>query len=79
MEIEKEPAFNWWVRQVLRKKSRLLSKLKSLYHKTNLKFGLDIPRSIEHAHRIDAANGNYFWRDAIKKEMTNVKFAFSLS
>ena len=46
IKIEKEPAFNWWLRQVLRKKSRLLSKLTSLYHKTNLKFGLEIPRSI---------------------------------
>jgi len=76
MGIDTEPAFNWWVSHTLRKKSRLLSKLKTLYHKTNLKFGLEVPRSIAHAHAIDSANGNHFWRDAIEKEMTNVKIAF---
>ena len=54
----------------------MISKLKSLYHKSNIKFGLEIPRSIEHTHKIDAAKGNHFWRDAIAKLMTNVKIAF---
>ena len=76
MEIEKEPVFNWWVRQVLRKKCRLIFKLKYLYHTTNIKFGLEIPRSIEHAHKTDTANGNHLWHDAIEKEMTNTKITF---
>ena len=65
--IYKDLAFNWWVPQTIRKKGRFLSKLKSLYHKTNLKFGLKVPRSIENAHKIDTANRNHFWCDTIAK------------
>jgi len=68
MGIDTEPVFNLWVSHTLRKKSRWLSKLKALYHKTSLKFGLEVPRSIAHAHVIDSANGNHFWRDAIGNE-----------
>ena len=40
MKIYNKPAFNWWVAHTLWRKSRLLSKLKAIYHKTNLKSGL---------------------------------------
>ena len=42
------------------------------------KFGIEIPRSVEHAYRLDERNGNTYWRDAIKKEMTNVIVAFDI-
>ena len=50
--------------------------MKAIYHKNNLKFGLVVPRSIQEAIKIDTANNNTFWRDAINKEMSNVKIAF---
>ena len=36
------------------------------------KYGIKIPRDVEHVHEIDARNGNTLWRDAHKKEMYNV-------
>ena len=68
MSFDTESVFDWWVKQTIRKESRILSKLKSLYHKTNLKLSLDIPRSVQHAHRIDAANGNHFGGTPLRKK-----------
>ena len=34
--------------------------------------------SVDHAYEIDKGNGNTLWRDAIKKEMTNVEIAFEV-
>ena len=48
-----------------------------LWKKTH-KYGVDIPRSVEHAYRIDNQNGNSYWRDAIKKGMTNVLTSFEI-
>ena len=76
MGIHNEPVFNWWVPHVLKKKARLVSKLKTIYHKNNLKFGIVVPRTIKEALALDRANNNHFWRIAIDKEMTNVKIAF---
>jgi hypothetical protein len=42
------------------------------------KYGIEVPTSVEHAYRIDTANGNTFWRDAIKLEMVNVGIAFEV-
>ena len=49
MRIHNEPAFLWWVPHILRKKSRFVSKVKSLMHKNNLKFGIVVPRNIKQA------------------------------
>jgi hypothetical protein len=40
------------------------------------KFAIEIPRSAEEAYKLDEKNGNTFWRDAIEKEMSNLKVAF---
>ena len=76
MKIDKEPAFLWWVPHTLRKKSRFLSKVKALLHKNNLKFGIEVPRNIKHALLLDKTNGDNTWRNAISKEISNVKVAF---
>ncbi len=76
MSIATEPAFNWWVPHTLGSKRCLLSKRKKLYHKSNIKLGLEVPCSIAHAQQIDKANANNFWCDVILKGRTNVKIAF---
>ena len=73
-----EPAFVWWVPYTLKKRDVILSAVKSRICKTTHKYGIEIPNSVEHAYQIDAKNGNTFWRDAIKKEMTNVGIAFEV-
>ena len=46
--------------------------------KTTHKYGIEIPRDVEHVHEIDARNGNILWRDALKKEMYNVGVVFEI-
>ena len=76
--IANEPAFAWWVPYTLRKRDVILAAVKSRIRKTTHKYGIEIPTSVEHAYRLDEKNGNTFWRDAIKKEMTNVGVAFEV-
>ena len=42
------------------------------------KYGVEIPRDVEHSYEINARNGNTLWRDALKKEMYNVGVAFEI-
>jgi hypothetical protein len=77
--IDHEPAFNWWVPQVLRLWKSIISlvkKQKMSYLKKNLKFGIEVPTLVDHALEIDKRNGNTLWADAIAKEMKDVHIAF---
>jgi hypothetical protein len=77
-KIDTEPAFNWWVPHVIKKREAIIKAVKS--RKTGVlrkshKFGIEIPTSVEHALRLDAQNGNTLWADAIAAEMKEVKVA----
>jgi len=72
--IANEPAFNWWVPKVIKRKERLINKVK--YWRTTHKFGIEIPKSVEEAYKIDRSTGTNHWTRAIEKEMTNVRVAF---
>jgi hypothetical protein len=76
-KIHKEPAFNWWVSKVLRKRDRLINKVNSRMTKVNLKFGIEVPSTYEEAIELDRKNGNTLWADSIKKEMDIVNIAFN--
>ena len=39
-DISDEPAFNWWVKDTLRKRDRIISKVKAKYWRTSHKFGI---------------------------------------
>ena len=43
-----------------------------------MKFGIEIPGTVEQAKELDRKNGNTLWSDAITKEMKNSKVAFEL-
>ena len=74
-----EPAFKWWIHKVLRRSKAMIAKLKTLpIRKGRMKFGILVPGTVEEALRLDAANNNTFWSDAIKKEMVNSRVAFEL-
>ena len=75
-KISKQPAFAWWCDQTLRHKKRIISKVKGKYWLRTHKFGIRVPHSVQEAYKIDAENGNSLWRDAIAKEMENVRPAF---
>lgn len=76
MGIAHEPAFAWWVPHVLKKRKRIISKLKSKYWERTHKYGVEIPKTVADAKRIDGKNGDTLWMDAIKMEMRNVRIAF---
>lgn len=76
MKLEDEPAFAWWVPYVLRKRKRIIGKLKSKYWQRTHKYGVEVPKSVQEAKRIDEKNGNTLWMDAIRLEMRNVRIAF---
>jgi len=81
MGIDHEPAFNWWVPYVLKKRERIISLVKkrqTRYLKRTHKFGIAIPKIVDKALELDKINGNTLWADAIAKEMKNVRVAFKI-
>jgi hypothetical protein len=71
-QIVEEPAFAWWVKDVLRRRNQIISKVKSRYWKTSHKFGIQLPHSVQQALQIDKETGTDLWWRAIEKEMKNV-------
>jgi len=74
--IHDEPAFSWWVPHVIHKRDQIISKVKTKYWQKTHKYGIEVPRSVPEALRIDAKNGNTLWWDAICLEMKNIQIAF---
>lgn len=75
--LQAEPAFAWWVPTVLRKRKAIAAKVKSTkYWQRTHKYGIEIPKSVQHAKELDQANGDTQWWDAICEEMANVRIAF---
>jgi hypothetical protein len=75
-KLAEEPAFIWWIKDVLRRRDRIISKVKARYWKRTHKFGIRVPKSVKEALEIDAEMGTDFWKRAIEKEMANVMPAF---
>lgn len=76
-KIDHEPAFSWWVKDVLRRTNRIISKTKK-YWRTTHKFGIRIPKTADEALQIDRETGTDYWAKAIEKEMKNVRVAFDV-
>ena len=75
-EVDHEPAFNWWVTHVLKKRDRIIALVKQQgdrYWKRTHKYGIEIPKNWKDCKRIDDENGNTMWQDAVAKEMGVVK------
>jgi hypothetical protein len=79
--IDHEPAFNWWVPHNLKKRDRIISMVKrrsARYLKRTHKFGIEVPKTVAEARDLDQKNGNTFWKDAILREMKEVRKAFEV-
>ena len=74
--IEEEPAFKWWVKNTLRNRDRIISKVKAKYWRTTPKFGIEVPKSVNEAYAIDRLTGTTLWTDSINKELKNIRIAF---
>ena len=79
MNLSQLPCFAWWVPYTLRKREQIVSAVSNrlLAQKTH-KYGQELPGTVEQAYNIDKRNGNTKWRDAIAREMKNVRIAFNL-
>lgn len=76
--IDGEPAFAWWVPYTLRKRNVIVAAVSARSRRMTHKYGVELPRNVQHAHEIDKANGNDFWGRALKKEMLNIGVAFEV-
>ncbi len=80
--LDHEPAFNWWVPHVLKKRDQIISLVRkwttTRYLKRTHKFGIEVPTTVKEALALDRKNGNTFWADAIAKEMREVRIAFNI-
>jgi len=56
----------------------IIAGINSRVRRITHKYGIEVPRTIEEASRIDRANGEKHWRKAIDKEMENLKVAFDI-
>ena len=50
--LHEEPAFQWWVPNVLQQREAIVSKVKARTI-TSHKYGVEIPRTVEQAHKLD--------------------------
>lgn len=73
-----EPAIAWWASFTLKKRNQIISKVKSRTKKKSQKYGIRIPKTVAEALEIDRITGTTFWKDAINKEMKNVRVAFDV-
>ena len=74
--IQDEPAFAWWIPFVMKKTASIISKAATKYWYCMHKFGIEIPKSVQHAIAIDEELGNTMWQGAIALEMMNIRIAF---
>jgi hypothetical protein len=74
--IDHEPAFSWWVPNVLKKRDRIISAVNKRYLKRTHKFGIEVPKSVADAMRLDTENGNTLWMDAVALEIASVNVSF---
>ena len=77
-DIDKEPAFAWWVKYTLKKGNRIIKQVTHRSIRKNMKFEVKIPATVEEAEIFDQENGNSLWSDLINKELKNVILAFKL-
>ena len=67
-----EPAFNWWMKHVLKKRDRIMvrfRKWQTRYLKKSHKFGIEFPKTVEQALALDVKNSSNLWADAASKEL----------
>lgn len=77
-EIDDEVAFAWWVPYTLKKKARIIASVKSRAKRKTHKYGIEIPRSVEDAFRLDAENGNTLWQDSLLLEINEIGVAVKI-
>ena len=76
--IDDKPYFTWWVHYTLRKRDVIMYSIKLRVIKTMHKYGIKIPMSVDHVYKTNKKNKDKLWRNAIHKEMQNVRIDFEI-
>ena len=77
-EISDESAFAWWVMSTLRNKYVIISKVKARVRKMTNNYGIEMPKKINDANRLDRENKDTLWRDTLAKEITEIGITFEV-
>jgi hypothetical protein len=72
------PAFIWWAPHVLQKRTIIIAAVTKRYHMRTHKFGIEVPKSWDDCVKLDKEHDNNLWKDAVRKEMKNVRIAFNI-
>jgi hypothetical protein len=72
------PAFVWWSPHVLKKRTRSIAAVTKRYQKRTHKFGSECPKSLDDCVILGKENEHTLWKDAVRKEMKNVRIAFKI-
>ena len=75
-KLATEPAFSWWVPYTLKKRERIVAAVNKRYLLRSHKFGVELPKSVQDALRIDEQTNTTYWKDAIALEIKKVDVAF---
>ena len=76
--IEYEPSFKWWVKDVLLKRYQIILKVKAAYWRATHNFGIQVPKTVCESYKIYQKKGTTFWKKSIEKEMDNFRVAFEV-
>ena len=76
-KLENEPAFAWWVPFVEKKKSQIISKIKSKYWQRTHKYRIRVPKLVDEAYEEDKRNSNSLWTEAIAEEIEKIRKAIT--
>ena len=56
----------------MKKRYHIIVKVKARFFKKSNKLGVEVPTLVKEVYKLNKKNNNTLWRDAIKKETTNV-------
>ena len=56
-DLQDEPAFSSWVSYTLKKRDRIIAAVNSRVRKATHKYGIEVPSTLEQAHKLDEKNG----------------------
>ena len=73
-----EPAFQWWAPYTICQKDRINAKVNARYHRRTHKFRIELLKTVKRALEINRETGMTYWKDALDKEMKNVRVAFDI-
>ena len=62
----------------LRKRDTIVSAVNARFKRVTHKYVFEVPCMVKEALAFDKRNVNYLWRDALDKEMSNLRVAFDI-